>query len=123
MIFGHGVDIVDVKRIKKAVEGNQRFLSRVFTETEIAYCNGRKECYASFAARFAAKEAFLKALGTGLTHGINLTDIEVNVRSGGEPCINLYNKAKDCFTERQFTQINLSMSHTNQQAIASVIIC
>jgi len=123
MIIGHGVDIVEVQRIQKAVEGNKRFLQRVFTENEIAYCNGRKGRYASFAARFAAKEAFLKAIGTGLSQGINLTDIEVCVGSGGEPTINLYNKAKDCFAERQFTQISLSMSHTGQQAIASVILC
>jgi len=123
MNIQHGVDIVEVHRIQKAIQGNQRFINRVFTQTEIAYCNTKRYPYPSFAARFAAKEAILKALGTGLTQGICLKDIEVCMGSGGEPSIKLYNKAKDCFAERHFTQITLSISHTSQQAIASVIIC
>jgi len=123
MTIGHGVDIVEVQRIKNAAEGNQRFIRRVFTEGECAYCNAKRERYTSYAVRFAAKEAFLKAIGTGLSAGICLKDIEVCVDNAGRPYIVLHNKARDYFTDKQFSQITLSMSHTGEMAMASVIIC
>ena len=84
MIFGVGTDLVEIGRIQKAIEKNPRFLQKVYTEEEIRYCQRKKNPWQSFAARFAAKEAVSKAMGTGLGK-IKLTDIEVKNQSSGQP--------------------------------------
>ena len=121
MIIGMGIDIVDINRIQRALL-NPDFRDRVFTEVEQKYCllknaQGR----ASFSGRFAAKEAFLKAIGTGLRKG-RLVDIEVVNDDLGKPTLNLYNHYKDLMQELGVKKIHLSISHTKDMAIAEVIL-
>ena len=122
MIFKHGIDIVEVSRIKKAIEESDSFRSKVFTEKEISYCESRKTKYQSYAARFAAKEAFLKALETGWTNGIAWLDIEILNETSGKPFVNLYSAAKSIFDSSNYQNTHVSLSHTEDTAIASVII-
>ena len=121
MIVGHGIDVVEITRIQSAIESSDRFLNKVFTEQEIDYCCKRKALYHSFAARFAAKEAFLKALGIGLRDGISLKDIEVINNSQGKPIIKLYNKALEIFNSQKISNISVSLSHADSVAVASVV--
>ena len=118
----HGIDIIEISRIREAIEDNNLFKKRVFTEKEIEYCEGRKLKFQSFAARFAAKESFLKAIGTGLTENISLIDIEILNNSKGAPYILLHNHAKELFEKNKFANISISISHSDNYAIASVII-
>ena len=116
MILGLGTDIIEIERVKKAV-GKKNFRDNVFTETEQAYCESRgKNSAASYAARFAAKEAFFKALGTGIF--TKLTDVEIINDERGAPKINLYSAAKLKCTGEVF----LSMSHSRDFATAVCII-
>ena len=115
-----GVDICEIKRLQNIISKHQnRFLTKVFTATEIAYCNKKIDKFASFAARFAAKEALLKALGTGLRMGLNWKDIEVNNDTLGKPYLRFYGKTHEIIADRK---VLLSISHTYQNAIAFVII-
>jgi holo-[acyl-carrier protein] synthase len=118
-----GVDIVEVERIKKALE-NERFLQRVYTVDEAEYCDAKKAGkYESFAARFAAKEAALKAFGTGIGgRGINIVDIEVRNGALGKPEILLHGEAMTEFERMMAKSISLSMSHCKKYAVATVII-
>ena len=122
MIFGHGIDIVEVSRIQKAIEKSDSFTKKVFTEKEIAYCEARNTKIQSYAARFAAKEAFLKALGTGWSSGIAWTDIETVNDADGAPHINLFSVAKEIFDDKKCSSVYVSLSHVKETAIASVII-
>ncbi|CAM3231436.1 holo-ACP synthase [Streptobacillus felis] len=107
-----GVDIVNVSRIKKAILNNEYFLKKVFSEKEIEYCEKRKNKYESYSARFAAKEAYLKAIGTGIVD-INLNKIEIVNLESGKP--NLY-------VNDEMIDGDVSLSHTEDTAIAYVII-
>lgn len=120
MIYGIGVDMIEVERIKKAIEkfGN-RFLERIYTKGEIESCSKKKNKYLSFTSRFAAKEAFLKALGTGLSRGIRWKDIEIQDSEHTRPKINLHGKAKELSKERP---VHLSISHIKEFAVAVAII-
>ncbi|NOY65175.1 MAG: holo-[acyl-carrier-protein] synthase [Nitrospirae bacterium] len=121
-IHGIGVDIVDVSRIEAAAKkwGN-RFLKRVFTETELAYCFKKAGPYTSLAARFAAKEAFIKALQADVV--IPLQDIETLNNEKGVPSIRLYGRAEEHFKRLiREGNIHLSLSHDRSLAIAFVII-
>lgn len=121
MIIGIGCDIIEIERIEKAC-GRESFVKRVFTEREIAYCKGRKALgYSSYAARFAAKEAVLKALGTGLRNG-ELKEIEVSNDELGKPIITLYGYHKSLSEEKGVKRIHLSLSHTRTEAIAYCIM-
>lgn len=116
-----GIDIVDIERIKSDVL-NDGFRERVFTAAEIRYCETKKiKSYESYAARFAAKEAFAKALGTGFSHGISLKDIEIE-RTEGKPRFKLYNKALEILEEKGAYTMDLSISHNETSALASVVI-
>ena len=121
MIFGIGTDMVEISRIQKAIEKNPRFLQKVYTEKEIAYCQRKRNPWQSFAARFAAKEAVSKAMGTGLGK-IGLRDIEVVNQSSGRPQIVLYGEAKAFAIEHGFGCIHISLSHSEAYAIATAII-
>lgn len=119
MIVGIGVDIVDVERIRAALENprtGNRFRERVFTVEEAAYCSPRRNAYESYAARFAAKEAMMKALG----RACGWQDIEV-VRANGPPRIHLYGRASAYAEALAVRRISLSLSHTDRLAIAYVI--
>ena len=120
MIIGIGVDIVKVKRIKKALERTEGFCKGVFSLEEIAYFSNKNNKYETAAGFFAAKEAFSKALGTGI-RGFRLTDIVVKNNSLGKHDIYISNKIKNKFKLVNH-KIHLSISHTDEEAIAYVVI-
>ncbi len=123
MIVGTGIDIAEVPRIAAAIEKHgQRFLRRVFTENEIRYCESKANRIERYAARFAAKEAALKAIGTGWRHGVAWTDIEVRREPGGRPTIAFSGKAAEFAARMKVKRAALSLSHTKEQAVASVIL-
>ena len=93
-IYGLGTDIVDISRIKKLLNKNKKFINRIFSVNEIKYCESRSNKIASYAKRFAAKEAFTKALGTGVSKGIFFNEISVNNNKDGAPFIELLGKTK-----------------------------
>ena len=113
MIVGIGVDIIEVERIQKIAEKSPRFLTRVFTTEEIQYCSGKKNKYQHLAARFAAKEAFFKALGKK----IKWKDIGIVNLPSGKPELNL--NAQEIFP---FDRIHVSLSHIQDYAIATVVL-
>lgn len=117
MIRGVGVDIVKTERIKKAIHRNQRFVGRVFTSLEQEYCLGKKRSHLHFAARFAAKEAAAKALGTGIS-GFGWRDLEICRGTSGEPFVSLKGEALKKAQERKVDTILVSLSVTDNEAIA-----
>lgn len=122
-ILGNGIDIVDVERIERMITRQKdRFLQRVFTQEEIDFCKKKARPAVHFAARFAAKEAVAKALGTGFSKGIRMRDIEVVRAEDGAPKVNLHGKASKLYDALGGKSIFLSLSHTGEQAIAHVII-
>lgn len=121
MIDGIGADIVEIERIKRVAERKgERFLKRVFTKAELTFCLSRRDPYPCLAARFAAKEAVFKALGTGLA-GCRWTDVEV-VRTGASaPEVVLNGNARDKAEKAGFSRIMLSISHDRGRALAFAI--
>jgi len=123
MIVGSGIDIAEVPRIAEAIERHgQRFLKRVFTENEIAYCDSKANRIERYAARFAAKEAGMKAIGTGWNHGVRWRDVEVCRQPGGRPTLLFHGKAAEFAAKLGTKNVALSLSHTAEQAIAQVIL-
>lgn len=116
-----GVDIVEVPRVERLIRKYERVQERLFTEPEIHYCRARRNCYEHMAARFAAKEAVLKALGTGLGSGMRWTDVEVVNEEGGRPYVRL-GGAVAAFAERHgVQQLEVSLSHTTGLALAQAM--
>jgi holo-[acyl-carrier protein] synthase len=123
LIFGVGIDIIEVSRIEKQLSrGDDRFQRRLFTDREIAYCERKKFKGLHFAARFAAKEAFLKALGTGLSGGLSWKDVEVVNNEAGMPTLRLNGKARLLADELGLTGLHVSLTHVKDTAAAVVII-
>jgi holo-[acyl-carrier protein] synthase len=123
MIVGTGVDIAEVGRIRESVERfGDRFLHRVFTQGEIEYCERKANRFESYAARFAAKEAAMKALGTGWNHGIRWRDVEVVRPKGQRPTVQFHGLAAELAQKMGAKNIALSITHTAEQALAHVII-
>jgi holo-[acyl-carrier protein] synthase len=123
MIVGTGIDIAEVSRIRQSIERfGERFLRRVFTEGEIRYCESKMNRAERYAARFAAKEAAMKALGTGWNYGIRWVDCEVVRQPGGQPTISFDGKAAEFAAKLGVKNAALSLSHTAEQAIAQVIL-
>lgn len=122
-ILGHGIDLVDTPRIQRLLdEHEQRFLDRVFTAGERAYCAcGGKLRVQRYAARFAAKEAVLKVLGTGWSGGIAWTDVEVVREATGKPTVKLTGEAAKVADRLGIVQWHISLSHLHGHALASVI--
>lgn len=121
MITGIGIDIIEVGRIKKAIE-NEHFVERVFTPAEIDYCRSRgQQAVQSFAARFAAKEAILKAFGTGLRDG-RLTDMEILPDELGCPKVRLTGYFADLAQEKGINNIYLSLTHTKEYGAAQCVM-
>ena len=113
-----GVDIIEIPRIKQVLDRyGQRFLNRVFTPDEIAYCRGRAP---NLAARFAAKEAAMKALGTGV-RGVSWKDIEVIRADSGAPSLRLHGRAEKRAERLQMSEMSLSISHSREYAVAFVV--
>ena len=123
MIVGTGVDIAEVDRIRESIERfGDRFLHRVFTDGEIEYCDRKAGRFESYAARFAAKEAGMKALGTGWSHGVRWRDIEVVRPRGQRPTIQFHGQAAIFAEKLSARNIALSITHTREQALAHVIL-
>lgn len=123
MIVGTGIDIAEVPRIRQSIERfGGRFLQRVFTEGEIRYCESKANRFERYAARFAAKEAGMKALGTGWNFGVRWRDLEVARKPGGRPTLLLHGKAAEFAAKLGATNIALSLTHTPAQAMAQVIL-
>jgi holo-[acyl-carrier protein] synthase len=123
MIVATGIDSVDISRIEEAFDRRgPRFRERVFTAGEIAYCEARGSRFASYAVRFAAKEAIMKALGTGWAAGVAWRDIEVVREEKGAPTIRLGGRALQLFNELGARRVHLSLTHSLQIAIAQVIL-
>src|SRR5438105_14992345 len=123
MIVGTGIDIAEVHRIAEAMERfGDRFLHRVFTEGERRYCDSKANRVERYAARFAAKEAGMKALGTGWNHGVRWRDIEVSRRRGSRPTIVFHGKAAEFAARLGAKNTALSLTHTADQALAQVIL-
>lgn len=121
MIRGVGVDIVEIARVKRAVETRrERFLNRVFTDDEQAYCLGKKQPHRHLAVRFAAKEAVVKCLGTG-KQGMRWTDIEIRRDSLGKPYVRLHGGAARRAAERGVADVAISLSFTGHSAVASAV--
>ena len=123
MISGTGIDIIEISRIKNAVlRWKDSFLKRIFTENEINYSQAKKFSYQHLAARFAAKEAVLKAIGDSSIHQINLREVEVLNDKSGKPFIRLSGAAKKIKEKRKISDIIISMSHTHKMAVANAIL-
>ncbi len=123
MIFGIGTDLIETRRIRSAIEKTSAFREKIYTQTEQHYCEAQKAGkYQSYAARFAAKEAFFKALGTGYRYGMGFNEIEVVNNALGKPEIKVSGKVKKFVTEHHISKIHLSLSHTKTSALAFVIL-
>jgi holo-[acyl-carrier protein] synthase len=123
MIVGTGVDIAETARIAASIARfGRRFTERVFTTEEIRYCESKANKAERYAARFAAKEAAMKALGTGWRKGVTFRDIEVRRTAGGRPTVVFTGVAGDVFRHLGATQAHLSISHTAEYCIAQVIL-
>lgn len=122
MIKGVGIDIVEVDRIAKSIEKDRGFRELVFSEEEIAYCEPRPQKYQHYAARFAAKEAFFKALGTGWANGTAFNEVYITNDEKGKPALKL--KAGTALTLSHINpqHISVSLSHTPAMATAVVVI-
>lgn len=122
MIIGMGVDLAEVDRVKAAIERHgEAFLKRVYTPSEREYCEGFRNKYERYAGRFAAKEAAMKALGTGWRRGVRWVDFEVVREQGGRPTVRLDGEARKIAAELGVLRIALSITHTANQALAQVI--
>jgi len=123
VIISIGVDIIEVRRVRDTIDRTPRFAERVFTEAERAYCESRGVVAAQhYAARFAAKEAALKALQTGWSDGIAWQDIEISAKESGAPVITFHGRARELFEQSGATAAHLSIAHTTEHAIAEVVL-
>ncbi len=115
---GLGVDIVEIERMRGILERTESFAERTFSEAERAYCDKKANPAAHYAARFAAKEAVVKALGTGFSEGIWVRDIEVVLDKKGKPSVVLTGKAKEVADAQGVRELSISLSHTHTEAVA-----
>lgn len=123
MIVGSGIDLVDIHRIEQSVERfGERFLNRIYTAAEQAYCLRKRRAAESLAARFAAKEAGAKALGTGINHGVHWLEIEVTREPGGRPALHFHGRAGEIATRLGVARAALSLTHSDNMAMASVVL-
>jgi len=122
MILGIGIDMIEVDRVMEKIDKSNGFREKVFSELEITFCESKKNKSENYAARFAAKEAFLKASGLGLMMGHQLSDIEVVNDDHGKPFFNLRGDFKTKGAEHHWNKIHLSLSHLQHIACAVVIL-
>jgi len=121
MIYGIGIDIIRVERMRQVVEKwEEKFLRRVFTEQEISYCYKRKNPFLSLAVRFAAKEALIKAIGSEIP--VSFKDIEVTNNDTGKPSLTVKGKLEALFNNYSIKKIYLSLSHEHDYGVACVVI-
>lgn len=123
MIIGTGIDIVEIARFRKIFAGSgERFLNRVFTPEEQKFCLARKDPIPHFAARFAAKEAVFKALGTGWAKGVTWLDVEIQRREESFPVVLLQGTAQEIAASKGTGRIHISLTHTDNWAAATAIL-
>ena len=123
MILGIGIDIIEIERVKRMISRyGEKFLTRIFTESEISYCENKAYPEIHFSARFSAKEAFLKALGTGLSGGIRWRDVETVNDDDGKPDIRYSGKAEEYARKNGVIKVHLSISHSRDYSFAMVAL-
>jgi holo-[acyl-carrier protein] synthase len=123
VIISIGIDIIEVRRVREVINRTPRFVERVYTAAERAYCDNHGAASPQhYAARFAAKEAALKALQTGWRDGLAWQDVEVGSQASGAPFILFHGLARQLFENMGATAVHLSISHTTEHAIAQVIL-
>ena len=123
MVVGIGTDLAEISRVARSIERfGERFLQRVYTPGEIAYCQSKKNFAESYAARFAAKEAGAKALGTGISHGVSWQEFEVLRARSGKPSMVLHGRARELADRLGVTGIALSITHSRDTAMAVVLL-
>jgi len=122
LIYGIGMDIIEVSRIQKVMERDLGFREKIFSEGEIAYCERMKNKYQHYAARFSAKEAFMKALGTGWRDGIRFVEIEITHDPLGKPLLVLTGKAKELAGKAGMGNMHVTLSHVKEVASAVVVV-
>lgn len=123
MIFGIGTDIIEVDRMRKHLEGNDTLIEKLFTKAEQEYCEkGKVTRWQRYAARFSAKEAFFKALGTGYRYGMAFHEIEVKNDDLGKPFIELHGVVKEYLAKEKVKVIHLTISHVKEMANAFVVL-
>jgi holo-[acyl-carrier protein] synthase len=123
MVLGLGTDLIEIERVQASMDRfGERFLDRVFTEGEIAYCMRKKQSAESFAARFAAKEAGAKALGIGISRGVSWKEIEVRREIGQRPTLHFSGRAAELADAMGVQRVQLSLSHSRKLAMAVALI-
>jgi holo-[acyl-carrier protein] synthase len=121
MVIGIGTDIIETARIEKAMR-SEGFKEKIFSGNEIVYCEKKANAIESFAARFAAKEAFLKALGTGWRGNLAFNEVEITNDELGKPSIRLLGKTATALENKKISNMHVSLSHVKEMAIATVIL-
>jgi holo-[acyl-carrier protein] synthase len=122
MVLGLGTDLIETKRVQESIgRFGDRFLERIFSPGEIAYCKRKKNAAESFAARFAAKEAGAKALGTGISRGVMWKEFEVKREASGRPSLHLSGRAAELAGALGIRRIQLSLTHSREFALAVVV--
>jgi holo-[acyl-carrier protein] synthase len=122
MIYGIGIDVIEVNRIQKEIDREGGLAEKVFTVIETGYCEKKHDKAQHYAARYAAKEAFFKALGTGWRDGMRFSEIEVFNNELGKPGIRVFGNVKEFCDNAGITEMRLTMSHIRQLAMAFVIL-
>ncbi len=122
MIIGIGIDIVSIERLQTALKRTHTMEQKVFTPEEIRFCTSRKNKYQHFGGRFAAKEAALKALGTGWSEGISWQDVEITNGDRGEPILTFHAQAQEVFAKLGAQTTWLSITHSPEHAVAVVVL-
>ncbi|MEI9981360.1 MAG: holo-ACP synthase [Edaphobacter sp.] len=123
MVLGLGTDLIETRRVQESMDRyGERFLERIFTEEEIAYCQRKKNAAESFAARFAAKEAGAKALGTGISRGVSWREFEVKREASGKPKLSLSGRAAELARVMGVRRVELSLTHSRELAMAVVLM-
>jgi len=123
MIYGTGIDIVEISRFERFIqEGNDALFTRLFTPQELSYCSAKKKSAQHYALRFAAKEAFFKASGLGLRDGMIWRDVEVVNNDLGKPDLHLYGRAAEIFSELGLHKVHTALSHDGAYAVAMVVL-
>jgi holo-[acyl-carrier protein] synthase len=123
MLIGTGVDLIEIERIAQSIQRyGDRFLRRIYTDHEIAYCSRKRASAESFAARFAAKEAGAKALGTGISRGVTWNEFQIERHPGGRPILELRGRAALLAAQLGVKTISLSLTHTANLAMATVLM-
>ncbi|MDY0298156.1 MAG: holo-ACP synthase [Acidobacteriota bacterium] len=119
---GIGIDMVEIRRVREALDRNPHFADKLFTPGEIAYCESMARRETHYAARFAAKEAFFKALGTGWRLGMGWQEVDVRHDELGKPLLHLSGRTAEEFRRRRLRCLHLSITHERNQAVAVVVV-